>query len=90
MNNPPPVSFSEKIKQSTSPSGGYPLQISAGDLDRNFVYATLQVDPGWLDESGGAGGNAMRTLKLPALQASGTYVLGTIDGVIQWIETEDC
>ena len=66
------------------------MQISAADLDKNFVYATVQADPTWLEEKGGAGGHSMRILKLPKINASGTYVLGTIDGVIQWIETEDC
>ena len=90
MTNPPPVGFAEKAKQPASPGGGYPLQLSATDLDQNFVYATMQVDPTWIDESGGVFGHTMRTLKLPAVPTSGTHVLGVIGGTLQWIATEEC
>lgn len=90
MNNPPPVGFAEKAKQPPTPSGGYPLQLSATDLDKNFVYATLQADETWIEEGSGTGGHTMRTLKLPAIPASGKYVLGATDGELVWLETEDC
>ena len=36
------------------------------------------------------GGSISWTPALPALPASGTYVLGCVDGTLQWIETEEC
>ena len=39
----PPISFSEKASASKTSAGGYPIQISAKDLDANFAYATLEV-----------------------------------------------
>ena len=36
------------------------------------------------------GGAISWTPGLPALPTSGTYVLGCVDGTLQWIETEEC
>ena len=85
-----PVDFQAKAKEPNKPSGGSPLQISSTDLMRNFVFSSLQADEGWLQESTGQLGHKGRKLKLPKINSTGTYVLGSIDGVIQWIETEDC
>jgi hypothetical protein len=29
-------------------------------------------------------------LKIPPVPQSGTYVLGAVDGALQWIATEEC
>jgi hypothetical protein len=54
---------------------------------KNFVYASLKLPNDLIKETPGVNGHTARMLAGPA---SGTYVLGSIDGVIQWIATEDC
>ena len=89
MTDEPPVSFSEKAKQAKQ-GGGYPVQISGSDLDKNFVFATLQAEEGWIEQETGKNGHTARKLALPALPSSGTHVLGCVDGTLEWLETEDC
>ena len=112
----PPVSFEQKAKQGGNPAaGGYPYQLSAGDLDKNFVFATLDADPSLVEVTTGQGGHQQRRLKIPALPTgdsalnltaqsgglswvpgipelptSGTHVLGAVNGVLEWIATEEC
>jgi hypothetical protein len=87
----PPISFERLAKSAGNPaSGGYPYQLSAKDLDKNFAYATLDIDSTLVEESPGAGGHKSRRLKIPAVPSSGTHVLGAVDGAIQWIATEEC
>jgi len=85
MTNEPPVSFGELAKQ---PSRA--VQIEGADLDKCFVFATVQAGDGWFEQGTGKGGHTMRTLLLPDVPSSGTYVLGVKDGTVQWIEAEDC
>ena len=90
VNNVPNI-FSQLVKSSgKSSSGGYPYQIKAADLDKNFVYATLEVDPTLIQEKAGQEGFTKRRLKIPAVPSGGTYVLGAISGSVQWIATEEC
>jgi hypothetical protein len=84
-----PVSFSEKAR-GPKEGGGYPVQISAGDLDKNFQFAALDAEEGYIESSAGHGGNAGRKLTLPPIPPSGTYVLGSLGGALTWIETEEC
>ena len=85
-----PVDFEAKVKQATSASGaGYPFRISARDLMQNFAYAALDAEDDWI-EQGSVGAHQGRKLKLPQLPGSGTYVLGCVNGTVQWIETEEC
>lgn len=95
----PPVRFSEKVGLSKS-ANGYPVQISASDLDRNFYYATLNLDPvvsgspqPWLvNELTGPGGQKVRQLVFnppPPLDGK-TYVLGFSGGNFTWLPTEEC
>ena len=87
----PPVSFQQKAKQGGNPAaGGYPYQLSAGDLDKNFVFATLDIDASLVQTATGAGGHPQRRLKIPAAPKSGTHVLGAVGGSLQWLETEEC
>jgi len=96
----PPISFSEKASASNSGAGGYPIQISAKDLDANFTYATLEISdlspqgspqPFLVDEITGPGGHKQRRLIFqPPAPTSGTYVLGVVDGALSWIATEAC
>jgi hypothetical protein len=86
-----PVDFESKARGAKSASGGgYPVQISAGDLMKNFVFAALDADPSLLEASTGQGGHPQRKLKIPAVPASGTHVLGAVNGALQWIATEEC
>jgi hypothetical protein len=107
----PPISFQQAIQQPANPgSGGYPYQIRASDLDKNFVFATLDMESSLIESITGTGGHPQRRLKIDAgtkanqiyiwngskitvLNApplTGTHVLGAVDGVLQWIATEEC
>jgi hypothetical protein len=86
-----PVDFEAKARQAKSASGGgYPVQLSAADLMKNFVWGALDADPSLIDQSTGQGGHAGRKLKIPAAPASGTHVLGAVNGALAWIATEEC
>ena len=86
-----PVDFEAKARAAKDASGGgYPVQLSAADLMRNFVMAALEVDPSLVEDTTGQGGHAARKLKIPAVPSGGTYVLGAVDGSLQWIATEEC
>ena len=83
-----PINFEEKVALPRGNNGGdYPYAIKAQDLMKNFVYAALDLPDGVVEEFSGEGGYPQRRLKPPA---SGTWVLGAVDGVVQWIETESC
>ncbi len=87
----PPVSFQQMAQRGgNSAAGGYPYQIRASDLDKNFVFATLDVDASLIESITGTGGHPARRLKIPAAPSSGTHVLGAVDGELQWIATEEC
>ena len=86
-----PVDFEEKARQAKQASGGgYPAQLSAADLMKNFVHAALDADESLIETTTGQGGHQGRKLKIPAVPASGTHVLGAVDGALQWIATEEC
>ena len=85
-----PIKFDQLVKLPGGAGGtGYPYRISAKDLMANFEYAALDVDDSWIDSPATSYGQG-RKLKLPALPTGGTYVLGCVDGTLQWIETEEC
>ena len=95
------VKFSNQLggKDPTQP----PFRIPAKDLDSNFAklrplptdgnarqYAVEETPDGWFlrlfpDVESSAVGSS-----LPTAPASGTYVLGSINGTIQWLATEAC
>jgi len=83
MNNFP-VDFQTAVKngKSTSP-------ISASDLMKNFAWAKLVVDASLVDTTSVMGFSAHK-FKMPALPGSGTFVLGSKDGSLSWIATEEC
>jgi hypothetical protein len=86
-----PVDFEAKARAASSPSGGgYPVQLSAADLMRNFVFSALDADPSLIEETTGQGGHRARKLKIPAVPGGGTHVLGAVGGALQWIATEEC
>jgi hypothetical protein len=86
-----PVDFEAKARGAKDASGGgYPVQLSAADLMRNFVFAALDADESLIEETTGQGGHAQRKLKIPAVPSSGTHVLGAVGGVLQWLATEEC
>ena len=88
---PLPIDFETKVREPKSASGGgYPVQLSAADLMKNFVHAALDADPSLIETTTGQGGHAGRKLKIPAVPSSGTYVLGAVDGTLQWLATEEC
>lgn len=86
-----PVDFTEKAKLPASANGsGYPYRISADDLMRDFYYAALDAEDGWIEESE-SGSYQSRKLKLPRLPSGdGLFVLGCSGGELQWVATESC
>jgi hypothetical protein len=91
MPDNPPIDFEERVKRAPgSSSNEYPYSIKATDLMQNFVFATLEVDSSLVEVQTGLGGHAQRRLLIPALPGVGTYVLGSVDGTMAWIETEAC
>jgi hypothetical protein len=87
-----PVSFEQKAKQGGNPAaGGYPYQLSASDLDKNFVFAALDVDDSLIEPTTGTGGHKARKLKIPAVpEGDKLHVLGAVGGKLKWVETESC
>jgi hypothetical protein len=68
MSANPPVKFSDKIKETSADGSGYPYRIKADDLDKNFVFATLDVPKGWVEETTGSGGHKQRKLAVPVTE----------------------
>lgn len=93
------MSFSEKAAQGKSGTG-YPVQISAADLDRNFRFCALRCDktvngspqPWAVNELTGPSGHRERQLVFePAPPQDGkTYLLGFSGGNFRWVATEEC
>lgn len=90
MDNPP-ISFAALAKSASNPAaGGYPYTLKGADLDKNFVFATLDIDPSLVEAASGAGGFKARRLKIPAVPGGGTHVLGAVNGTLKWLATEEC
>jgi hypothetical protein len=94
----PPVSFAEKASASKSGAGGYPIQISAKDLDANFTYATLEVSdtspqgdaqPFSVDEFTGPGGHTQRRLIFQPAAPSKDAVFAVVGGALAWLQVPD-
>lgn len=69
-----------------------PFAISAGKLDKNFGLCYLipvdgnNADYG-IDRSSDGG---YKLILFPNRPTSGTHVLGSVNGALQWIATEEC
>jgi hypothetical protein len=62
----PPLSFESLARAANTPvSGAYPYSLKGRDLDQNFVFATLEVDEGLIEETTGQGGHSQRKLRIP-------------------------
>lgn len=82
-----PVKFKELARAAnTSASGAYPYSLKGEDLDNNFNAVALDIPTGWSTELG----NGQRSLNMPPTPGGGTFVLGCVDGTLQWIATEEC
>jgi hypothetical protein len=91
MPSNPPVDFQALAQGARGQSGSdYPYAIKATDLMKDFVFATLDMAEGVYEETAGLQGHPQRRLKIPTPPASGTWVLGSVGGTMQWIETEAC
>jgi hypothetical protein len=91
MPSDPPVDFQQLAQGARGQSGSdYPYAIKATDLMKDFVFATLDIAEGVYEETTGMQGHRQRRLKIPTPPASGTWVLGSVGGTMQWIETESC
>ena len=86
-----PVDFTEKAKLPASAGGsGYPYKISANDLMRDFHYAALDAEEGWIENKKDSLWEG-RKLKLPKLPSGeGLFLLGCSGGSLEWIGTESC
>lgn len=84
-----PIKFEDKIKAAPSGGGtGYPYRISATDLDKNFAYAALDAEDGWIDKAS-VGAHPGRKLKLPTIPVGGTQLLASVDNALGWIKTKE-
>jgi len=73
----PPVDFEERAKRPKGQTASdYPYAIKGRDLMENFVFATLDVDAGLVEDSTGIGGHKQRFLKIQ----SGT----TANQILNW------
>jgi hypothetical protein len=79
-------------KKPVGNSGAPPRGISAKDLDGNFMKVQVIDDPAATSKVYSVEYTDQGTVLkvLPTINASGTYVLGTVGGVLQWIPTQDC
>lgn len=94
-----PVSFSEKAAQGKK-NTGYPVQISAADLDRNFHFCALRCDatvngspqPWAVNSLTGPSGHRERQLVFQPYppQDGKTYVFAFTGGAFAWLPTEEC
>lgn len=81
-----PVDFEEKARQAKQASaGGYPVQLSAADLMRNFVHAALDADPSLIEQTTGQGGHQGRKLKIPAAPSQDA-VFAVLGGALVWLQ----
>jgi hypothetical protein len=89
-----PTDFREKVAMPPAINGnGYPYKLSAEDLMQNFIFAALDVEsqqtgPITLQIKTDNGVRKISILLDPP--TDGTYVLGSVDGEVQWIATEEC
>lgn len=91
MPSNPPVDFQAIAQGATGTTNkDYPYAIKATDLMKDFVFATLDIAEGLYEETSGLQGHRQRRLKIPSPPDSGTHVLGVVDGLMQWIATEEC
>ena len=91
MPSTPPVDFQAIAQGATGTTNqDYPYAIKATDLNKNFVFATLDIADGVFEETTGLQGHRQRRLKIPTPPSSGTHVLGVNGGAFQWIATEEC
>lgn len=87
MSSNPPVSFQTLAQTAGNPAtGGYPYQIRGSDLDKNFVFATLDIEDGLIDTITGQGGHPQRKLKIPAQDSSVKQNLTAQSGVMEWAD----
>jgi hypothetical protein len=86
-----PINFEEKVRlPKGSTNGDYPYAIKAEDLMKDFVYAALDADDSLIETVSGENGYKQRRLKIPPLPGGGTFVLGSVGGALEWLETEAC
>jgi len=87
-----PIDFTEKAKQPGSANGtGYPHRISANDLMRDFYYAALSAEEGWIEpDTGGLyDGRKLKFPKIPEGSADKYYILTANAGDLEFLEFEE-
>lgn len=67
----PPINFETLAASGGGPPySGYPHRIKASDLMKNFIFATLDTEDGWVEEQPGQNGHTQRKLRLPPITQS--------------------
>lgn len=87
-----PIDFTEKVKQAPSANGtGYPHRISANDLMRDFHYAALNAEDGWIESNseGLYDGRKLKLPKVPEGSAEQYYILSVSGGEFEWLQYEE-
>jgi hypothetical protein len=79
-----PIDFRDQIA-----SGKSAQPISAAALMQNYAWAKLVADDSYLQDTTLAGFPAKK-LNLPPIPSTGIFVLGSVEGSLQWIDTEEC
>jgi hypothetical protein len=91
----PPISFADKAAATKSGADGYPVQISARDLDANFTYSTLEISnfspqgtpqPFSVDEITGPGGHKQRRLIFQPAAPGADAVFAVSGGALVWLQ----
>jgi WD40 repeat protein len=87
MPSDPPVDFQALAQGAAGTTNkDYPYAIKATDLMRNFVFATLDIEDGLVEETTGAQGHRQRKFKVPAPQGeSEVEKLVYRDGNFFWV-----
>jgi hypothetical protein len=82
----PPLSFESLARAANTPvSGAYPYSLKGRDLDKNFVYATLDVDESLIEQTTGQGGHPARRLAIPAVPGGDDPLqLTATGGALSW------
>jgi len=82
--------FADDLKKRPGPgSNDPPRSIRASDLDENFVKVCVIADKrNTYSVNYTKDGTELNIF--PSIPQAGIHVLGSVDGKIQWIKTQDC
>ena len=91
----PPIRFSDKAASTTKGGSGYPIQLSAKDLDANFSWSTMEISslspqgtpqPFLVDEITGPWGHAQRRLIFNPPPPTKDALFAMAGGTLIWLQ----